>query len=222
MTYQDNQATGHTYYAFLAIGLATIAYVHLMWYVPLLWILMRTQLQSMSWRTWLSSLLGLVTPYWFLVLWLMLPFTPSAIVDGVDASRPDGWIPDLTPIGEHFVMLADLRLAVPSFSLGQILVFLFTLIMTSTGIVHFWQYSFEDKIRIRLLYGFFTTMTLFTMALILLQPQHYDVLMPVCFVCACPIIAHVLTFTKSRLSNILFLISTIGALAITVYNIITL
>jgi hypothetical protein len=32
---------------------------------------MITNIMSMSWRTWVASLLGLVTPYWFGSIWLL-------------------------------------------------------------------------------------------------------------------------------------------------------
>ena len=210
-TYQNPQATGQTYYSFVAVGLASIAYIHVLWYVPLLWILVRTQLQALSWRTWFSSLLGLATPYWFFLLWLTMPF-----------GRPEGWIPDLSPLGSHFSQftpqLSSLHIHLSLLTTPSLLVLLFTLVLAVTGIVHFWQFSFEDKIRIRLLYGFFTTMTLFTVAFILIQPQHFNVFMPLCFVCASPLIAHVVTFTSSRLSNILFFAALTLAAALTIFN----
>jgi len=84
--------------------------------------------------------------------------------------------------------------------------------------VHFWLHSFEDKIRIRLLYGFFTSMLLFCTLLLCLQPQHYKVLMPLLTVFASPLIAHFLTFTQSRLTNIVFIVVGVLTLALIVLN----
>ena len=207
-TYQDSQAVGRTFYAFLAIGLASLAYVHVLFFVPLLWVLMATQLQALSARTWLASLIGLATPYWFTLLWLLIPFEPSA-----------DWAIALRPLGDHFAQLTEFYFEPGIFTLRHILVLSFTLLLTATGIIHFWQYSFEDKIRIRLLYGFFTTMTAFTLLFIFLQPQHFNVLMRICFISASTLIAHVATFTSSRVSNILFFVSLALALAITIMNV---
>lgn len=208
-TYQDKLAMGRAFYAFAAVGVASLACVHVLWYVPLLWLLMATQLQSLSWRMWMASLLGLATPYWFAVVWLLLPL-------GVEM---DGWQADLTPFTLHFAELTDLRL--PSYlavTLPQVLVFILTLVLATVGIVHFWNNSFEDKIRIRLLYGFFTTMTLVTLLAVVAQPQHYGVLMRVAFITASPLVAHVFTFTSSRLSNILFFVALASMVALTVFN----
>ena len=54
-TYQNPKTVGLAYYAFLALGLGSMAWVHTLWYVPLVWVLMATQLQSLSVRTWMAS-----------------------------------------------------------------------------------------------------------------------------------------------------------------------
>lgn len=211
-TYQTTHCVGRVFYAFTAIGLASLAFVQVMWYVPVLWILMATQLQSLNWRTWFASLLGLAMPYWFALLWFLLPFNIS-----------DEWTTDLSPLAEHFAQLGDVTIHFSLFtihSLGGILAFALTLVLAAIGVAHFWQYSFEDKIRIRLLYGFFTTMTAVTVVFILAQPQHFDLLMRLLILCASPLIAHVMTFTSSRLSNILFFVALVLTLALIVFNLI--
>ena len=211
-TYQTSRCMGRIFYAFVAIGLGSLAFVQMLWYVPVLWILMATQLQSMNWRTWLASMLGLAMPYWFALVWFLLPFNLSA-----------DWTADLSPLADHFALLTDISrpsIPTPPYLLGSILALVLTLVLGAIGITHFWQYSFEDKIRIRLLYGFFTAMTAFTVLLILVQPQHFDVLMRLLTLCACPLIAHVLTFTSSRLSNILFFVVLGLVLALTTFNLI--
>jgi hypothetical protein len=201
-TYQDPYATGRTFFAFAAVGTASLALVHLLWLVPLLWVLMATQLQSLSGRTFVASLLGIATPYWFMFVWLMVP--PTDI--------------DLTPLSAHFTQLANVSLQLPSFELIQWLVLLFTVILSAVGIMHFWQRSFEDKIRIRLIYGFLSALTIATLLMTFIMPQHYDILMRLVFIFASPLIAHFFTFTSSRISNIFFLLSLALALAITVFT----
>ena len=90
-------------------------------------------------------------------------------------------------------------------SLPQILVFVFTLALSIIGMAHFWSRSYEDKIRIRLLYGLFTTMTFACAVMLVVQPQHYATLMRLMIVFASPLIAHFFTLTSSRLTNALFI-----------------
>ena len=162
---------------------------------------MATQLLSLNWRTWLASIIGLVTPYWFLSLWFI-------------------YLRDFTPLVGHFALLGSFM--PPSYTAGlnveQLLIFVFTLILTVMGIWHFWSRSFEDKIRIRLLYGLFTTLALLSLTFTIMQPQLFDPLMRIVFVCASPLIAHYMSLTGSRLTNIVFMVATALALAITAVN----
>ena len=198
-TYQAPWSVGQVFYAFVPIGVATMFFVQALWYVPLLWVLMATQLQSLSWRTWLSSHIGLLTPYWFALVWFI-------------------YIHDFTPLASHFAQLADIRVALSGFSLTRLLPVLYVVVLAAVGMVHFWQYSYEERIRVRLLYGLFAALTLFTLAAVALQPLHYDVLMPLCFFFASPIVAHLFTFTRGRLSNILFFVAIGIGVAIVAYN----
>ena len=203
-TYQSRTSTGRTYFAFLALSAASLLWVHILWIVPVLWVLMATQLQSLSWRTWLASLLAIATPYWIILLAILSPLTTQ-----------------LSPLTSQLSLLTT-HLSPPDYNLsaGRIMVFALILVMAAVSVAHFVQYSFEDKIRIRLLYGFFTAATAVFMLLILLQPQHYDVLIRLAIVSASPLIAHVMTFTASRLSNILFFCSAAIVIALAAYNLI--
>ena len=107
--YQQPYATGRTFFSFLFIGVASLVFVQSLCYVPVLWLLMSTQLQALSWRTWLASLLGLAAPYWFMALWLMVP-----------VAQPEDWAIDLSPLAEHLAALftlypspTNLSLAIP-------------------------------------------------------------------------------------------------------------
>ena len=138
-TYQDPLAVGHTFYAFVGIGLASLAFVQTLWYVPLLWVLMATQLQVYGWRVLTASLLGLLTPAWLIMSWL--------IFKG-DLSMATEWIDELTTFSLPFVE--------NGLNLLQIAVLVFVAVSGIVGIIHFWYKSFEDKTRVRLLYGFLT------------------------------------------------------------------
>ena len=147
-----------------------------------------------------------------MLLWFLLPFNLSA-----------EWTADLSAVADHFAQLTCFNTQFSFLSLQHLpclLVFALTVILAAVGMAHFWQYSFEDKIRIRLLYGFFIAMTIATVLFMVVQQQHFDVLMRLLILCASPLIAHVLTFTSSRLSNILFFVVVALVVAITVYHLI--
>ena len=200
-TYQNNSLPGLTYYAFLCLGGCSLIYVEYLYYIPLLWILMASRLQSLSLRTLLASVFGILTPYWLISIWLF-------------------YQNDFTPLAEHlkdfgtFTFPADYL----SLSLDQWLVFAFLTVTSIAGIIHFWMYSYEDKIRIRQLYGFLTTMTLITLLFIALQPQFYHLFIRVAIVCSSVLIAHLLTLTSTRFTNIMFFVIIGICICITAVN----
>lgn len=189
-TYQDKQAPGWTFYAFLCIGLSSFAFVQTLYFVPLIWLLMGTHLQSLSWRTWLGSIIGLLTPYWIGALWLI-------------------YQQDFSLVGRHFTALAELPFpgSYASLTVNQIAVFAFVTLLAIISILHFWNRSFEDKIRIRQLYGYFTIICLTCIGLLVLYPQHYDELMRIAIIMASPLAAHYFTLTSSRFTNISFCVA---------------
>ena len=199
--YQDKQAAGKTYYAFLALGCSSWLYAEYLYYVPILWILMISRLNSFSWRTMMASILGIITPYWFASLWLF-------------------YIWDFTPLTDH---LSDLNSFVfpanyLAVTLEQVLVYVFLAAVSITGIIHFWQYSYEDKIHVRQLFGFFIAINLLTLLFIALQPQQFDAFIRIVIICTSPILAHFLTLTHSRITNIAFFVILSTCIIITFMN----
>lgn len=206
-TYQDQQAPGLTFYAFLFFGISSFFFVKVLYLLPILWILMATHLQSFCWRSWLASMLGLVTPYWLAFGYCMfmqdfsLPATHFAQLFTLHSTDDGQW--------STVNSLSSLHCIVP---------LVFILVMMFLGMVHLSTHSFEDKIRIRQLYGYFTIMSITLVLLLFLQPQHFDVLMLLLILHASPIVAHYLTLTHSRATNIIFLLAIAFNLLITIYS----
>ena len=201
-TYQNEQMRGRIFYAFVLFGLSSVLSAHLLLFVPLLWVLMGTQLQSLTWRGWMASVIGLLTPYWFLSVWFI-------------------YQRDFTPLANHFSSLmafSPLPATYLKLSVAHWMAYVLILALTVTGIVHFWRNSIDEKIRTRLIYGLFTSLTVACLLLTLLQPQLYDPLMRLAVVCASPFIAHFLTLTSSRITNIAFFVILAVILAVTVGN----
>ena len=201
-TYQDAASAGTTYYGFLCIGLASMADVHILFFLPLMWILMWSCLQTLSWRTFFASLLGILTPYWFAGCWLI-------------------YQEDFMPLAEHFAALGDFRTPFDFslLSIGQIATFILIVVFSAVGAIHFWHTSYLDKIRIRHLYSFFIRMNLLTFLFICLQPQHYDFLIQLAIINTAPLMGHYISLANSRLSNFIFCCIVLLTLALTTYNI---
>jgi hypothetical protein len=202
LTYQDKEAAGLTYYAFLFLGVGSIAYIHVLFFLPLIWLLMMTHTMSLSWRTWMASLLGLLTPYWFYIPWIIYQRDYSAITNHFMA---------LTVFEEPFNLygITDSQKA----SLGLVI------LLAIIGTTHYIRKSYLDKIRIRMFYGFFIFMDLAALLFLLLQPQHFNAMLLLMIVNTSPLVAHFVALSSTRLTNITFMVLCAASLLLTAYNI---
>jgi hypothetical protein len=185
--YQDKLSSKSSYYAFLLIGLASLAFVHILFFVPLIWLLMAFLLQCFSWRTWVASILGLLTPYWFGSCWW-------------------AWQQDFTFVFNHFMALGDFArpLDLSLLTVPQIVSLAVVMLFAVIGIVHYIRKYHDDKIRIRLIYGIFIWTDLAAALFLMLQPQHYDHLIRMMVINTAPLIGHFLALTRTRWTNMAF------------------
>lgn len=199
--YQDKMSMGKTFYAFFSIGLASMAYVQTLFFVPVLWILMTTNLLSLSWRTWLASLIGIVTPYWFAACWML----------------HDG---DFSPLFDHFSTLIDFQFPIDYsiLTINQKVTFLYFLILAVIGAIHFSRRSYNDKIRIRMYFRIFILMDLLAATVIFLQPQYFNGMLLLIIINTAPLIAHFIALTNTKVTNITFIVLVILTFLLTVFN----
>jgi hypothetical protein len=197
-TYQDKQAAGYTYYAFLCIGLASCVDIRVLYYMPAFWLLMAWFVYSLSWRTFLASLLGLITPYWFILPW--------AVYHG----ELNVWV-------AHFAKLFDIS-TITLLNVSQIHFLGLLVVLGLMGGIHFYITSYLDKIRVRQLYYSFILLTVYSTLVVFLQPKCYDMVTGIMIISVSPLLAHFIALTHTRLSNIVFLVISVVILTLTVAN----
>lgn len=193
LTYQNPTDVGHTYYAYLSLGVASLFLVQTIYVFPLIWVLSRFLLQTFNWRTWVISLLGLITPYWFALPWFIYQQDYDSII-------------------AHFQPLVEFQRPEEGLQPIQLVFFAFVGLLTIIGAIHFWRESYKERIRTRQLYTFILWTGLAVSLVIILQPQHYNTLIRVVLVCLCPFIAHFFTLSQSKITKYLFF----GVLAIVI------
>ena len=201
-SYQDQTAVGSVYYAFLFLGLGSMFDAHVIFYLPLLWFMMKIIVYSLSWRTFFASLLGLATPYWFMSGWLLW--------------QKDG---DFQAIVNLFAVQDILQFPFDfgSVTLACLLLMAFTTLLMVIGSMHFIHSSFRDKIRVRQIYYGFITLGIFSLALWVLQP-HNELAIRMLILTTSPLIGHYWALTNSRLTNIICIILSGTLVVITVLN----
>lgn len=80
-SYHDPEATGKPFKASFIIGLGSLLWVHLLWFLPVFWYGMY-RFRSLSPKTFAASLIGVITIYWFVFGWSVwkedyTPFTAN-------------------------------------------------------------------------------------------------------------------------------------------------
>ncbi len=199
--YQNPGAVGWVFYAFVALGISSIVFSKSLLFVPVLWVIMAVNVLCFSPRTLIASLLGIITPYWFVAAWL--------IYQG-----------NISYLGTHF--LSALQFGTPFqftiLNIHQLLTFAFVLVLAVIGAVHFFLYSYQDRIRIRLMYETFVVLDACAVIFAILQPQYFDEMLGMSIVTTATLIGHFLALTHSRLSNITMFVLAGVTLALTIFN----
>ena len=200
--YQDRMAVGPIYTAFLALGIASLFFVQIFYFVPLFWLLMAVRLQAFSLRTFCASLLGLITPYWFLAVYFLYQ---------ADYDTPQRHFAELVRFAQPAII------DIPQHT-HQLVTFAFIVVLTFTGIIHFLRQRSKDKLRTQIIYELFLIVTLFTIVFLVLQPQHNDFLLRILIIHASIFIGHFIALTRTKVTNIAFIVIFILTLAITAFH----
>ena len=201
-TYQSRASVGRVFYAFAMLGLASIYYVQILYFVPVIWVLMATNIMNGCARIYVASLLGLLVPYWF-------------------AAGYYAFTGQLSLFDDHFSVLLSFEpqsawLDVP---LVQIVTIGFVALLAIVGMVNFRINNYRDKIRTRMLFDFFSVMIVFTLIFMVFQPTNMHFLLAILIVSASPLIGHFISLTNSLVTNLVFCLMLVATLALTVCNV---
>lgn len=212
-SYQDRESVGHTFYSFVAYGMASVFWVQMLWVVPFAWILMIVCLRSFSMRTFMASVFGILTPYWFASVYFVYTMDYETPLAHLRKLADFGPLAKGVPESEYMQMLLSL-------GVERYVCFAFVVALFVTGVVHYLRNRFNDKLNTRMYYDIFITYGMLFLAGILLQPQHFDALFHLLIVCTSPLIAHFITHTRTFITNISFMVIVAVALCIIVLNLI--
>ena len=200
--YQDKRSTGWTFYAFACIGLASLIFVQIGYFMPILWIMMMVFTLSFSVKTFFASLVGLIVPYWFAAGYFFYTDNIQGLADHFCEFINYSELFDYSQVTDH-----------------EVVNLLFLIILSTLGSIHFLHTSYADKIRTRMIYNSFILINYVSLAFIILQPQHIKELGSIMIVNTAPLTAHFITYTKGKLANIVFISALVIMVLILLYNI---
>lgn len=199
--YQEKRGAGWVFYAFFCLGMASTVFVQIVFFVPFLWLVLGRFLMALSARTFWASIVGLIAPYWFVVTYYIATDRLADFAAHFTEMARFSPLFDYSMVNEH-----------------QIITFIFVVLLSVMGSIHFLRRSFLDKIRTRMLFNVFINVNALTIVFIILQPQHFDVLLKLMMVNTSILIAHYIALTRTRATNISFHFILAAVLFLTIYN----
>lgn len=189
-SYRDPNAREKAYLSALFIGLGSLLWVHLLWFLPLFWIGM-FQLRCLSLRTFLASLLGVGTIYWFL---FGLCF----------------WTGDYTQFIVSFSHLFEVRfLAADGIVLRDWIHLFYMAFLTILAFLNIWANRWDNSLRSREYLTFLIAMSVWSSYLYFMYEQVSEEFMMAACVPASLLIAHFFSMKKGKMMKILFYLTLI-------------
>lgn len=201
-SYQDKRAAGWTFYAFFCVGLASMVFIQVGYFLPFLWLMMMVFTNSFSFRNFFASIIGLIMPYWFSAGYFAYTNNINGLISHFAEFINYQDLFDYSQVTDH-----------------EVVNLLFLIILSTLGSIHFLHTSYADKIRTRMIYNSFILINYVSLAFIILQPHHIKELGSIMIVNTAPLTAHFITYTKGKLANIVFISALVIMVLILLYNI---
>lgn len=187
------------FYSWLCLGVASVLFPQFLYLTPL-YLIGAYNFQSLNFKSFFAGIMGLLLPLWFLVAYAFFCSQTEVLYS-------------------LFVELINFEMinifAVKSW---QIATLAFIFVFFVIAMVHSLATGWQDKIRTRSYLNFFSLMEFFLFILILLQPHHFVVLLPLLLVGFSFLSGHFLALAKNRISNIYFIVSLVGLIILFFYN----
>ena len=194
-TYHDPGAREKAYSAALLIGIGSLLWVHLLWFLPLFWLGMYN-FRTLNIRTFVASLFGILTVYWFDFGWCV-------------------WEWDFTAFTIPFTSLFKIRfLAVLGTGIIdwiQIVLVAGLTIIASLNIV---THEYEDNLRTRQFLSFLIVMAIWSFGLFFIYEQSSEEFLEMACVPASILIAHFFTVNRGKYIFWLFHFSVVMFIAL--------
>lgn len=199
-TYQMQQPVGYAFQGFLYLGLGSILFPPLLYYVPFLYGSLGS-FRALTWRTFFAGILGIGLPYWGL-------FAYSVYTENIELFY-----------GSFQKLIPEFPLNFEGWTLSDILSLSYILLITLAGSLHCLVNNYEDKIRTRAFLSYFIVLQVWTLLLLFGQPQHFTILFPILIVGSCISGGHLFALSRSKACNLFFVICVILFIALISYNI---
>ena len=169
--YQLPEATGRFFNAGVLIGVAGLFMPQALWFMPLVWIGMY-QFLSLSYRSFLASLIGMLTIYWFVLAWCV-------------------WTNDFSMFSSLFLSLSDFNfLSIFLVFLNYQLGFFGVALLMVVAFFHIKRDAINNRVRVRQMLSFLLNMSVWSLILICLYGGEMDSFLAVFYLPVSVLIAY--------------------------------
>ncbi|MDR1161850.1 MAG: hypothetical protein LBK45_05870 [Tannerellaceae bacterium] len=179
ISYHDERATDKAFNAALFIGAGSLFWVHILWFFPLFWLGMYN-FKALSIRTFLASLIGLSTVYWFLLFWSFLRW-------------------DFTFFTVPFSALGKVGfLQVTGIELIDWVIIIYLAVLTLIAALYIITHGYDDNIRTRQYLFFLILFAIMSFGLFFLYEQSSDEFLGIAYMPVSILLTHFFTVKKGR------------------------
>lgn len=199
-SYQHPNGAFALFDSFTLLGIGSLAFPQLVYFVPILWI-GAFMFQSLTIKSFFASILGWSLPYWFF-------FGYAFFTNQIELF----YRPFLEIVNFHTPQLGLLQS-------WEIATLSFCLILYIVSVIYVFTTSYSDKIRTRMYLRFLILICLCLFAFILLQPAHCIDLISLLFVFVSILIGHMFALSNTKASNLFFIGAVVGLIGLLYYNI---
>jgi len=201
-SYQQSKSASYLFHAFVFIGMGSLLFPQLTFFVPVFWI-GAYSFQSLHPKSFFASLIGWSVPYWFLLGYAYL----SGHMD---------------LFYQPFLELVNFRSILFGFRPWELATIGYILLLYMVSSSHCLIAGYEDKIRTRSYLHFLIFLNFCIFVYIGLQPALYPHLFSLLLIGTSILIGHLFVLTNSRSSNLFFIIMLVGLFTLFGFNLWTL
>ena len=191
-SYHQHRSSGNIFYSFAFMGLGTIFFPQLVYFIPIWWI-GTIKFQSLNPRSFCASILGFSFPYWFL-------FGHAFFYQNMDLFyQPFIEMGNFRPI--------DFKSQMP---IWEIVTLTYLFILYAGSAIHYFRKGYQDRIQTRSYLDYLLVLGFYIFVCILLQPSQGMNLFPLLLINSSILTAHLFVLTNSRASYLFFIFSTVS------------
>lgn len=185
-SYHDPESTGRAFKTTFIIGLGSLLWIHILWFIPLFWIGMY-RFRSLTPKTFAASLLGIITIYWFVFAGAL-------------------WKEDFS----FFHIAADslMRIHLLHFELSEWIGWIsiaYMVILTIIASINILTHEHEDNLRTRQFLAFLMVFALWSFVLFFINAHSSEEFLHITCIPSSILIAHFFSARRNKYTYRLFL-----------------